>query len=217
LARGKGELMIPNELTEKFHPSLVKKNQSNQDYVSIDGYINRLNEVLKHNWAWQINTWKITKATPTKSGKPQYMAVVQGTLTIILSDIGVVSIGESDDDAFLTTQKAMISRDGIGANINFDPDTAVKSAQAEALKKACHQYGIALYLWDAAERDFVELQRQANKNDLALKQLVIAYTQRSLELDPGTMPEQDQIMEVLDIEDLKVESIREALTKRGVL
>lgn len=209
--------MIPKELTEKFHPSLVKKNPSGQDYVAIDGYINRLNDILGHAWAWQINTWQINDAAPTKSGKPQFMAVVQGTLTIILSDIGVVSVGEDDEDAFLTTQKAMISRDGIGANINFDPDTAVKSAQAEALKKACHQYGIALYLWDAAERDFVELQRQASKNDVALKQLVVAYTQRVLELDPGTMPEKDQMQEVLDTEDLDIESIREALTKKGVL
>ena len=210
--------MIPDTLTEKFHPSLVKKNQSNQDYVAIDGYINRLNEVLGHAWAWQINSWKIKDAPPTKSGKPQYMAVVQGTLTIILSDIGVITVGGDDDEEpYLTTQKAMISRDGIGANINFDPDTAVKSAQAEALKKACHQYGIALYLWDAAERDFVELQRQAATNDVALKQLVVAYTQRALELDPGTMPEKEQMMEVLSIEDLDVDTIRESLTKKGVL
>ena len=209
--------MIPKELTEKFHPSLVKKNQSNQDYVAIDGYINRLNDVLGHAWAWQINTWEIREAGETRTGKQQYMAVVQGTLTIILSDIGVISVSDSDDEPYLTTQKAMISRDGIGANINFDPDTAVKSAQAEALKKACHQYGIALYLWDAAERDFVELQRQASKNDTALKQLVVSYTQRALELDPGSMPEKDQMMEVLDIEDLDIESIREALTKKGVL
>lgn len=210
--------MIPETLTEKFHPSLVKKNQSNQDYVAIDGYINRLNEVLGHAWAWQINSWKIKDAPPTKSGKPQYMAVVQGTLTIILSDIGVITVGGDDDEEpYLTTQKAMISRDGIGANVNFDPDTAVKSAQAEALKKACHQYGIALYLWDAAERDYVELQRQATTNDVALKQLVVAYTQRALELDPGTMPEKEQMMEVLSIEDLDVDSIRESLTKKGVL
>jgi len=210
--------LIPSTLTEKFHPSLVKKNQSNQDYVAIDGYINRLNEVLGHAWAWQINSWKIKDAPPTKSGKPQYMAVVQGTLTIILSDIGVITVGGDDDEEpYLTTQKAMISRDGIGANVNFDPDTAVKSAQAEALKKACHQYGIALYLWDAAERDYVELQRQATTNDVALKQLVVAYTQRALELDPGTMPEKEQMMEVLSIEDLDVDSIRESLTKKGVL
>jgi len=210
--------LIPETLTEKFHPSLVKKNQSNQDYVAIDGYINRLNDVLGHAWAWQINTWEIKDAPPTKSGKPQYMAVVQGTLTIILSDIGVISVGDEDDgEPYLTTQKAMISRDGIGANVNFDPDTAVKSAQAEALKKACHQYGIALYLWDAAERDFVELQRQAATNDVALKQLVVAYAQRVLELEPGTMPDGEQMLDVLGMSDWDPVVARNNLKEKGVL
>ena len=212
--------MIPKDLTEKFHPSLVKKNQSGQDYVAIDDYINRLNDVLGHAWAWQINDWKLypDAAPATKNGKPQYLAVVQGSLSIFLSDIGVISIGaEDDDDAFLTTQKAVVVRDGIGSNINFDPDTAVKTAQAEALKKACHQYGIALYLWKEAERDFIALQKSASNNDVALKQLVVAYTQRVLELEPGVMPEKDQMCEVLGIEDLSVPAIRESLSNKGVL
>jgi hypothetical protein len=213
-------MMIPKDLTEKFHPSLVKKNQSGQDYVAIDDYINRLNEVLGHAWAWQINDWKLypDAAPATKNGKPQYLAVVQGSLSIFLSDIGVISIGaEDDDDAFLTTQKAVVVRDGIGSNINFDPDTAVKSAQAEALKKACHQYGIALYLWKEAEREFVALQKSAVNNDVALKQLVVAYTQRVLELEPGVMPEKEQMCEVLGIDDLTVPAIRESLSNKGVL
>jgi hypothetical protein len=212
--------MIPNELTEKFHPSLVRKNQSGQDYVAIDGYINRLNEVLGHAWAWEINesTFYPDAAPPTKNGKPQYVAIVRGTLTIILSDIGVVSVGDEEDgEPYLTTQKAMISRDGIGAGVNFDPDTAVKTAQAEALKKACHQYGIALYLWDAAERDFVELQRQAGSNDSALKNLVVAYTQRVLELDPGVMPEKEQMLSALGIDELSVENIRNAFNAKGII
>ena len=212
--------MIPKELTKKFHPSLVKKNQSGQDYVAIDGYINRLNDVLDHAWAWQINDVKFypDAAPKTSSGKPQYLAVVQGTLSVFLSDVGVISIDSDDEDgAFLTTQKAMISRDGVGAGLNFDPDTAVKTAQAEALKKACHQYGIALYLWDVAERDYVELQRRASEDDIALKKLVVAYTQRVLELDPGTTPEKEQMMEVLDIKNLDVDSIRESLSKKGVI
>jgi len=208
--------LIPAELTEKFHPSLVKKNQSNQDYVAIDGYINRLNEVLGHAWAWGINSYELKDAPPTKSGKPQYLAIVQGTLSIYLSDIGVISVG-SDDDSFLTTQKAVVFRDGIGANINFDPDTAVKSAQAEALKKACHQFGIALYLWDSAERDFVELQRQASKNDVALKQLVVAYAQRVLELEPGTMPDGEQMLDVLGMSDWDPVVARNNLKEKGVL
>jgi hypothetical protein len=212
--------MFPKELTEKFHPSLVKKNQSGQAYVSIDDYINRLNEVLGHAWAWQINDWKLypDAAGDTKSGKKQYVAVVQGSLSIFLSDIGVISIGaEDDDDAFLTTQKAVVVRDGIGGDIGFDPDKALKTAQAEALKKACHQYGIALYLWKEAERDFIALQKSAANNDVALKQLVVAYTQRVLELEPGTMPEKDQMCEVLGIEDLTVPAIRESLSNKGVL
>jgi len=208
--------MIPDALTERFHPSLIKKNQSGQDYVSIDGYINRLNDVLGAMWSWSVNDWKIADAAPTKSGKPQYTAVVQGTLTIILSDIGVVSIG-TDEDSFLTTQRAQVSRDGIGANTNFDPDTAVKSAQAEALKKACHQFGIALYLWSEAERDFIALQKSASTNDLGLKQLVVAYTQRVLELEPGVVPEREQMCDVLGIKDLDVTTIREAFVKKGIL
>jgi hypothetical protein len=167
-------------------------------------------------WSWSINDWKIADAAPTKSGKPQYTAVVQGTLTIIFSDIGVVSIGV-DEDSFLTSQRAQISRDGIGANTNFDPDTAVKSAQAEALKKACHQFGIALYLWSEAERDFIALQKGAALNDLALKQLVMAYTQRVLELEPGVVPEKEQMCDVLGIKELDVTTIREAFVKKGIL
>ena len=210
--------MIPDALTERFHHTLVRKNQSGQDYVSIDGYINRLNDVLGHAWAWQINDWKLypDAAPPTKNGKPQYLAVVQGTLTIILNDIGVVSIG-TDEDSFLTTQRAQVSRDGIGSNINFDPDTAVKSAQAEALKKACHQFGIALYLWQEAEREFIALQKAATTNDIALKSLAVAYTQRIHELDPATMPDKDVIMETLNVSDLSTTTIRGRFSDMGVL
>ena len=212
--------MIPSDLTAKFHPSLVKKNQSGQAYVSIDDYINRLNNVLGHAWAWQINDWKLypDAAPPTKNGKPQYLAVVQGSLSIFLTDIGVISSGgEDDEDAFLTTQKAVIVRDGIGGDIGYDPDKALKTAQAEALKKACHQYGIALYLWKVDERDFIVLQKSAASNDVALKQLVVAYTQRVLELDPGTVPEKEQMCEVLGIEELSIPAIRESLSNKGVL
>lgn len=209
--------MIPSDLTEKFHPSMVKKNQSNQDYVAINQYINRLNDVLGALWSWSINDWKIMDAPPTKSGKPQYTAIVQGTLMIVLNDIGVVSVGEGDDDAFLTTQRATVARDGIGANTNFDPDTAVKSAQAEALKKACHQFGIALYLWESDERDYVELQRQAVTNDGALQKLVVLYTQQLLELDPGVMPSADQMLEVLDMSEWNTSTARTTLTKKGII
>tara|TARA_R110000822_G_scaffold218831_1_gene353171 strand:- start:73 stop:705 length:633 start_codon:yes stop_codon:yes gene_type:complete len=210
--------MMPEELTARFHPSQVRKNQSGQDYVSIPDYIGRLNDVLAHAWAWQINSYELLPdaAPVTKSGKKQYVAVVQGTLTIILSDIGVVSVG-TDEDSFLTTQRAQVSRDGIGAGQNFDPDTAVKTATAEALKKACHQFGIASYLWDEAERGFIALQKAAKSNDVALKQLAVAYTNRLHESESTVMPDKEIIMEALSIDDLSTSTIRGRLADMGVL
>jgi hypothetical protein len=208
--------MIPDELTRRFHHSQVRKNQSNQDYVSIDGYINRLNEVLGHKWAWSVNHWEFRDGPPTAKGKPQYIAVVSGTLMVMLDDIGVVSV-DGDGGGYLTSQRGLISRDGIGAGFNFDPDTSVKTAQAEALKKACHQFGIALYLWSEDERGYVELQRKAMTDDLSLKRLVMEYVNDNMGLDPDEQPQREDIVKCLGIEDLSVENMRAVLIDRGVL
>lgn len=189
---------FPSELTERFHPSLVKKNQSNQDYVAIDGYINRLNDVLGTTWNWAVNSWEFRDGPPTAKGKPQYIAIVNGTLSVTMDDV--------------TT-----SRDGSGAGFNFDPDTAVKTAQAEALKKACHQYGIALYLWSEDERNFVQKQRDAMSDDVALKKLVMDYTIRELGLDPSEQPSREDIVKCLGIDDLSIEHMRAVMAARGVI
>lgn len=192
--------MLPEALVERFHPSQVKKNQSNQDYISIDGYINRLNDVLGASWSWSVNNWEFRDGPPTAKGKPQYIAVANGTLTINDSVLGIHS-----------------SRDGIGAGFNFDPDTAVKTAQAEALKKACHQFGIALYLWDEEEREWVQQQRDAVSNDVALKKVVMEYTIKALNLDPYEAPSREQIIECLGTDDLSVENMRMILSNKGVI
>jgi hypothetical protein len=208
--------MIPADLTERFHHSLVKKNPSGQDYVSIDGYINRLNEVLDHKWAWSINHWEFRDGPPTSKGKPQYLAIVSGTLTVLLDDIGVISLGD-EGDGFLTTQRGLVSRDGIGAGLNFDPDTAAKTAQAEALKKACHQFGIALYLWSEDERDYVDLQRKAVNDDIQLKRLVMEYVSAHTDTPTGEQPTREDIVKILGTEDLSVENMRSILVEKGVL
>jgi hypothetical protein len=189
---------FPSELTERFHPSLVKKNQSNQDYVAIDGYINRLNEVLGTTWNWAVNSWEFRDGPPTAKGKPQYIAIVNGTLSVTMDDV--------------TT-----SRDGSGAGFNFDPDTSVKTAQAEALKKACHQFGIALYLWSEDERNFVQKQRDAMTDDIALKKLVMEYTIRELGLDPNEQPSREDIVKCLGVDDLSIEHMRAVMAARGVI
>lgn len=191
--------MIPNNLTERFHPSDVKKNQSGQDYVSIATYINRLNSALGGAWDWSLNHWEMRDAPPTAKGKPQYLAIASGTLTVRMDD-GAIS-----------------TRDGIGASINFDPDTSVKTAHAEALKKACHAFGVALYLWSEEERDYIQLQRDAMVNDVELKRLVMTYTTTELGLDPNEQPGREDIIKCLGTDDLSVEKMRSILVERGVL
>lgn len=199
--------MIPKELSERFHYSQVRKNQSNFDFVAIDDYIKRLNNVLGSNWHWEIRKWEFRDGPPTKAGKPQYIAVVSGQLT--------VDLPRDDGDAGIFSH--IVSRDGVGAGFNFDPDTAIKTAQAEALKKACHQFGIALYLWSEEERDFVQMQREAMTDDVSLKRLVMEYTIREQGLDPNEQPSREDIIACLGIDDLTVENMRKALSDRGVL
>ena len=62
---------LPDALSDRFHPSLVKKNPKGQDYVSIDGYINRLNDVLGSRWGWHINSieWRHDIMPQTRNGQ----------------------------------------------------------------------------------------------------------------------------------------------------
>jgi hypothetical protein len=201
---------IPAELTKRFHHTAVRKNPKGQDYVAIDGYINRLNDVVGINWDWHVDKFELRDAPPTSSGKPQYLAIVTGWLQIAFPK------PDGLDDAYWTYTGSS-RRNGIGAGLNFDPDTAVKTAQAEALKKACHQFGIALYLWSEEERDFVQMQRAAANDDVGLKRLVMEYTIRQQGLDPYEQPSREDIMKCLGTEDLSVENMRSILVERGEL
>jgi hypothetical protein len=106
-------------------------------YLRNEGTIRWLNKHLGLGWSWEI-TNEMFQQHPELTGKEgdsnrkvQWLSVVSGQLTI------------ADPE----TDGALVTRAGVGAGINFDPDTAVKTALAEALKKASNQFGIGLYLW----------------------------------------------------------------------
>lgn len=211
---------IPPDLNRPFPPDKVKKNPKGFDYVGIEDYIERLNNVLGSRWSWNIKEATLTgdNVAQTSSGKAQYMATVRGTLSVVFVDLDVVRGEDEGADDFLTTSSVEVQRDGIGAAISFDPDMAVKTAQAEALKKACHQYGIALYLWHEDEREFVALQKKAIANDGDLKRLAVTHAQRALQTDE--MPTAEQVAKVLGIKKDALSdpaSLREALVTNGVL
>lgn len=119
-------------LMAQFEPGQHKtRSQGGQQltYVSIDATINRVNEVLGS--AWSVLPASSTQVMPLESG---YLAKTELFI-------------EAEIDG---RRKVLY---GVGAMTNRDPDMAMKTALAEALKKAFHQAGVALYLWDPAARD----------------------------------------------------------------
>lgn len=132
----------------QFEPGQHKtRKQGGQDltYVSIDATINRVNEVLGSNWS--VLPVSSTQVLPLENG---YLAKTE---LFIAAEIDGVT-------------KTLY---GVGAMRNPDPDMAMKTALAEALKKAFHQAGVALYLWDPAARDEVAAKSKWAGATLAAK------------------------------------------------
>jgi len=130
------------------------------DYVGWDEVVRRLNEELEFNWDW------ITQEVLFHDGS----VFVRGDLLLYERD------SESD------TADDPCRRSGVGADkLGPDPDKSIKTAQAEALKKAGNLYGIALELWDEDHRDDLENQRKSTPDDDIdyLKELVY---QKALEI-----------------------------------
>ena len=132
-----------DRLSEPFPIEDVKQRRQggrDLDYISIDATIRRLNDVLELGWSFEIDT---TQLLPMEGGK--YLALVQGKIIIPETADSPIKIAS-----------------GVGSDVATDPDKAIKTALAEALKKAGHQLGIGLYLWEESEREVVAKQRAAN-------------------------------------------------------
>jgi len=113
------------------------------DYISIDATIRRFNDVLAAEWSTHL----VGPIDVRDVGNGKYLAIV----TISLEALGKSAVGT-------------------GADTAADVDKAIKTALAEAIKKAGHQFGVGLYLWDEEEREIVQRDRNANAGDLnALK------------------------------------------------
>ena len=127
---------IQEALAKNFPVSEVKQREGGfgkkLDYIPIDGVLNRLNDVLPMGYSWSIDS--VVQIADS--------VVVTGTLTINVGD-------------------ECIKRSGIGSDvIGKDLDKTVKTAYAEAIKKACNTLGVGLYLWDADERAEIARERQ---------------------------------------------------------
>ena len=106
------------------------------DYISIDATIRRLNDVLGSEWSTRLSSPIDVRVLA--DGK--YAAIV----VLELEALGKVAIGT-------------------GADVAGDLDKVIKTALAEAIKKAGHQFGVGLYLWQESERAIVAKERKAAK------------------------------------------------------
>jgi len=156
------------------------------DYVSIDGYINRLLEVLGTEYDFIVTQSSVELLPPemkTSTGKRLYMAQVTGQLTLHGTP-PAVNQAPSLPGRYKTT------RSGVGADVAFDADKAIKTAQAEALKKAAHQFGIALELWDEEHRAKLDKQRKlVGASEAVLKQEVFKIARERTGKDKPTAAE----------------------------
>ena len=161
-------------------------------YVSIDATINRLNEVLGPNWSTAAHT-----DVQFEGGKAR--AVTQLTLTATIDGV----------------QKQAY---GVGAMVNPDPDMAAKTALAEAIKKAGHQLGIGLYLWDEEARERTERRMKlANASDGQLKAAVYKL---AIEKLGKPKPSQAEVAKLFDVKagDLADGEVnRQILEREGLL
>jgi len=116
------------------------------DYIDVVQTINRLCDVLGADWDWRVLDAKVELVD---QDGPKYLAFERGELRVRLED------GRE------------VVRGGAGADVDArDPDKAIKTADAEALKKAGHKFQIALYLWDEGKRNEIAEFRKLTKASL---------------------------------------------------
>jgi len=162
-------------------------------YVDISATINRVNAVLGAKWS--ILPATKTTILPTASGSFGAMtevyieAVIDGTTKYLY---------------------------GVGAMTNKDPDMACKTALAEAIKKAWHQAGVALYLWDKETRDQVQLAMEALESPAARRKALKQLAARELGIENPTGEQVNALFELGEGAPSD-EDVTRILTENGVL
>jgi hypothetical protein len=172
---------VLERLSERFPAEKVKKNPKGQDYVGIADYLDRLDDVLGTDWS-QVITASSVEHSPYKYGSKGHDAfLAQVTVQII------VTLGDGNT----------LVRSGVGADFSNDADKSLKTAQAEALKKAAHQLGVCRYLWSEEERDLVQAQREANDGDISnlKKKVTLIFKQEN----PGVAVNKDNLAEYFKV------------------
>ncbi|MDE2098617.1 MAG: hypothetical protein KGL39_15290 [Patescibacteria group bacterium] len=131
------------KLTEKFPVETYRKNPKGFHYIPIEQHIARWQEVCGAGWDIHVvqSEYGLTPGVTfgNRNPKPGAYAVV-----------GVEITAELDGRT--------VTRGGVGGDFGAadDVDKLVKTALAEAIKKAGNEFGIGLELWDEEERALID-------------------------------------------------------------
>lgn len=165
--------------------------------MAIDATIKRLNDVLGTSWSTDAKT------------------TVERVVTVVTDDNGTREIMNyfafTELNLRATIDGTPKQAYGVGAMVNRDPDMAAKTALAEAIKKAGHQLGIALYLWDAETRAEIERKQKVGTSVAAMKREVMAIAEKKL----GKKP--DKAADVAKVFNVKVGDLTDADVLRKIL
>lgn len=132
-----------SKLTEKFPVEEYRKNPKGYHYIPIEKHIARWNEVCGSSMSLEVKHQEFAPlpgmSFGTRNPKPAAYALVTVAITAEL-------------DGKVTT------REGVGGDYGAadDVDKLVKTALAEAIKKAGNEFGIGLELWDEEERALID-------------------------------------------------------------
>lgn len=158
-AKPKVEKTDLERLSEKFPAKEVKDNPRGFPYVSIDTVMNRLDDVLKEHWDLDVLSSEVTlvpRAEYTYGSREK--TAFLGRVTVVIR-------------AFVDGRE--VARSGVGADVADDPDKVIKTALANAVKKAANGFGVGRYLWDAEERASLAAEKEATTSIPQLKKKVV--------------------------------------------
>jgi hypothetical protein len=196
-----------------FPASQVRKNQNNLDYVGIEGYINRFIDVVGLGYDFLVTQSSVTllpEDMTTSTGKRQYLAQVTGQIRLHGS--------RTPNNVSPSFSLPGTTRSGTGADVSFDPDKAVKTAQAEAFKKAAHQFGVALELWDEGHRaDLEVVRRGAGGSEAALKKAVFDLAKKRLDKAKPTVADVAELFNVAPGDLSSKSTLEQILRTEGAL
>ena len=200
-------------LQRNFDPQEVRKHpHSNFHYLSIDTVMNRMDEVLGPNWTLSVLSVSCAPVDPEwkKYGSRDPKTGFLATCTVRIS-----ALIQGGNPPIHTV------RDGVGADFADDPDKAIKTALANAVKKAANGFGVGRYLWNAEERAAIDEAQSARNDTKALKKAVAEKYMTTLtenqKIAFQDQPPADRLQDIAAYYDVVPEDLASADTLNTIL